>query len=279
MEESQVHPLPLATPICDLNHVPFAAIRYDDALEKMASLIETREPSFIITANLNYLMLADRHPELDAVNRQAALIVADGMPLVWMSRWKENPLPERIAGSDLIFDLSRLAAERGYSLFLLGGDPGVADRAAVELERKYPGLRVVGTACPPFRELDRHELDALAQQIRDANPDLLIAALSQPKGEMFIARNFRDWKVPLCAQLGMSMDLVVGRVSRAPLWMQRNGLEMVYRLAQEPRRLFGRYRRNFFFLARLIATDFAAAVSNLVRRVFSRKPARDRDTA
>jgi N-acetylglucosaminyldiphosphoundecaprenol N-acetyl-beta-D-mannosaminyltransferase len=278
MEESQVCPQPPITPICHLNHVPFAAIRHDEAIEMMASLIENRDPSFIITANLNYLMLADRHPELDAVNRQAAIIVADGMPLVWMSRWKENPLPERIAGSDLIFDLSRLAAERGYSLFLLGGDPGVADRAAVELERKYPGLRVVGTACPPFRELERHELDELAKQIRDANPDLLITALSQPKGEMFIAQNFRDWRVPLCAQLGMSMDLVVGRVSRAPLWMQRNGLEMAYRLAQEPRRLFGRYSKNFFFLIRLIATDCGAAVSNLARRGSARKTLHDRDS-
>lgn len=279
MNDSQTRPTLPAVPICELNKVPFAAIRYNEAVERVAALIESRGPAFLITANLNYLMLADRMPSLEEATRQAALIVADGMPLVWMSRWKETPLPERIAGSDLIFDLSALAAERGYSLFLLGGAPGVADEAAVELQRKYPGLRVVGTACPPFRELSRDELDALADQIRAAKPDLLFGAFSQPKGDLFLARNHRDWGVPVSVQLGMSLDLVIGRISRAPRWMQRSGLEMAYRLAQEPRRLFGRYARNFLFLLRWGASEAAAGLAGRVRRMLARKPAHDRDTA
>jgi N-acetylglucosaminyldiphosphoundecaprenol N-acetyl-beta-D-mannosaminyltransferase len=227
----------------------------DEAVAAIGALIEAREPSYLVSVNLNYAMLTHRDPRLRAVNDGAALALADGMPLLWAARWRGTPLPERVAGSDLIFALAALAAERGYGVFLLGGAPGVADAAAANLRARYPGLRVVGTASPPFRELTAAELDELIATIRAARPDLLIAAFGQPKGELWIAEHHRALGVPFCAQLGAALDFAAGRVHRAPKLLRRTGLEWAFRLAQEPRRLGGRYLSNFLFLARTFVRD------------------------
>lgn len=230
--------------------LPLARLDRARLLEAVDDLIRSGGASYVITANLNYAMLTDRHPDLRPINAGAAFVVADGMPLVWMSRLRGTPLPGRVAGSDLVFDLSRLAAERGYGLFLLGAAPGVADRAAANLRARYPGLRVVGVESPPFREPTASEEAALIARIREARPDILIVCLGQPKGERWIARHVEALGVPLCIQLGASVDFAAGRVRRAPRWMQAAGLEWAFRLALEPRRLAGRYLSNGLFLLR-----------------------------
>ena len=174
--------------------------------------------------------------------------MADGKPLVWASRMQGTPLPERVAGSDLIFHLCEEAAE-GFRVFLLGGGEGVAEQAAQRLVERYPGLQIVGTECPPFRELTPDEEAALLDRIRRAAPDLLFVAFGQPKGERWIIRHLEGLGVPVSVQVGASLDFAAGRVRR-PRWMQKSGLEWVFRLSLEPQRLAGRYARNAWFIFR-----------------------------
>src|SRR5262249_36020167 len=200
-------------------------------------LVCAGRPAFVVTANLHYTMLTARHPELRAVNRRAAFVVADGMPLVWASRWHGTPLPERVAGSDLFPALCALAAERGWGVFLLGGAPAVARAAADRLCERHPGLRIAGVASPPFRPMTEREHAALVAQVRTAKPELLFPAFSQPHGEQWLAAHHEELGVPACLQVGAAIDFLAGRVPRAPRLLQKLGLEWAYRLWREPRRL------------------------------------------
>ena len=229
--------------------MPYSLLR---ALERIDRLIADGKPSYFITANLHYAMLSAEIPRLREVNSQAAFILADGMPLVWASRLLKEPLPERVAGSDLIWKMAERAAERGYRLYLLGGAPGIAEEAAKKLEARYPGLSIAGTACPPFRKWTLEEEAAIVDRIRASRPHILLVAFGQPKGELWIAEHREKLMVPLCVQVGASLDFVAGKVRRAPRWIQRSGMEWAYRLAQEPRRLVGRYARNIRFLVRML---------------------------
>jgi len=157
--------------------IPLARVTSDQAVSLVDRLIERRRPGFFITANLHYAMLTGRHRQLAAVNDRAAFILADGMPLVWYSRLGRRPLPERVTGADLIYRLCRRAAEKRHRVFLLGGAEGVARQAAENLCRRYPGLKIVGTEAPPFRQLTPEEHQQMIARIRRARPDLLLVAL------------------------------------------------------------------------------------------------------
>lgn len=224
-----------------------------DALLAVERLIAQNEPAFIITANVNYAMLSAGDPRLHEVNRQAAFLLADGMPLVWASRWKRTPLPCRVAGSDLVPQLCARAADKHYRVFFLGGAPGVAEQAANSLLARHTGLEVAGIESPQLDELSETETEALKNRIHQSGAHILLAALGQPKGELWLAQHYQQLGVPLCVQIGASLDFVAGRVRRAPRWMQSSGLEWAYRLCQEPRRLAGRYARNAWFLGSLAA--------------------------
>jgi len=228
-----------------------------ETLDAVNRLIARGEPSFLITANLNYAMLTERDPELQAVNRKAAFIVADGMPLVWASRGTDRRLPERVAGSDLLFELARAAAQRGHRVFLIGGRDGVADAAAARLKAHAPGLNVVGIEVPPFHKQTPEQEAAMIARIRNAKPDILIGAFSQPFGEKWLAANVERLGVPACVQLGASLDLAAGLVRRSPRWVARLGLEWGFRMAVEPRRLGRRYLRNLTFLARYLLSHLS----------------------
>ncbi len=247
--------------------LPLAPWTREEAVEAVLALIEAGRPSFFITANLHYAMLSDRSAELRAVNARAAFLLADGAPLVWASRWRQTRLPERVAGSDLIFDLCAAASAKGLGVFLLGGPPGVAEEASRHLQERYPGLRVVGTACPPHRPLNVEEHSDLMAQIREARPDLLFVAFGQPKGELWIDQHREALEVPVSVQVGASLEFVTGRVRRAPRWMQRIGLEWAYRTWLEPRRLAPRYARNALFLLNRATRDL---LNTAFRTIFIR---------
>jgi N-acetylglucosaminyldiphosphoundecaprenol N-acetyl-beta-D-mannosaminyltransferase len=233
--------------------VPFAPLSMHEAISAIGSLIAAGRPSCVITGNVHYAMLSHENADLRAINNQAAFVLADGAPLVWASRWQGSALPERVAGADLIFELSAEAARKGYRLFLLGGADGVAEEAGRRLRDRYPGLQIVGTACPPFRQPTPEEEAALIECIRVAKTDILFVAFGQPKGERWIQRHLQALAVPVCVQIGASLDFAADRVRRAPRWMQKCGLEWAFRLWLEPRRLFGRYARNAWFIAQMIA--------------------------
>ena len=236
-------------PPVDIWGLPLAPLTLPETVTLIDSWIIDRTPRYIITANVHYAMLAANDPRLGPVTRDAALVLADGMPLVWAARGR---LPERVAGSDLVPAICERAAERGYRVFLLGAAPGIAEQAAANLKTRFAGLIVAGTLAPQFRELTAAEMAELIATVNAARPDLLFVAFGQPKGENWVAEHYRALGVPITMQIGATLDFIAGRISRAPRWVQRIGLEWAYRLLREPRRLIGRYFRNGLFVTRKV---------------------------
>lgn len=232
--------------------LPLTPFTFDQTLDAVDRLIEAGTTSFFVTANLHSAMVAEQNPAFAEAIRRAAFVLADGMPLVWASRLRGRPLPERVAGSDLVPALCARGAEHGRSVFLLGGAPGVAAAAAKVLEERFPGLRVVGAECPPFRPPTPEEDAALVGRIRAAAPDLLFVAFGQPKGELWIAEHLDRIGVPVSVQVGGSLEMLTGTIRRAPRVVQRTGLEWAWRIAMEPRRLGPRYAANAAFLMRRV---------------------------
>ena len=239
--------------------VPFSRLTLEETLQHVERLIQNRQPGYFITANLNYNMLTYRHPELRQVNDDAAFIVCDGMPIVWRSRFTTRPLPERVAGSELIYAITQWAAHHGHRIYFLGGAPGVAQSASDQLAARYPGLQIAGVCSPPFRPLSDDEQQEILADIRATAPDIVYVAFGQPKGELWMAKNYKRIGAPVCVQIGASFDFVAGGVARAPMWVQKVGFEWCYRLLQEPRRLVGRYWQNAVFLLRSLSQEIISA--------------------
>lgn len=242
-------------PTVDVWGLPFAQVTLRQTLDHIGQMIIDRVPRFIITANLNYAMLAASQNDLASLSRQAAMILADGQPIVWRSRLHRRQLPERVAGSELIYRLGQQSAQRGWRLYFLGAAPGIAQACADNLCRLYPGCQIAGVDSPPFRALSAAESARQLDRIREAKPDILMVAFGQPKGEMWIAQHYKELGVPVSMQLGASFDFVAGAAKRAPKLFQRTGLEWAYRMAHDPRRLVPRYCGNAAFLCKALLAD------------------------
>ena len=199
----------------------------------------------VVTVNIDHMVRCRRDPAYRSLVDRAELVVADGMPLVWASRLQGTALPERVAGSSLTLSLAADLAEKGRSLFLLGGNPGVAEAAGRVLAERFRGLRIAGIYCPPFGfEQDQTEMQRIREALGATRPDVIYVALGSPKQEWLIDQ-FRKQQPDLSTAwwlgIGISLSFITGEVHRAPWWVQRLGLEWVHRMAQEPRRLFRRY--------------------------------------
>ncbi|MBW3655442.1 MAG: WecB/TagA/CpsF family glycosyltransferase [Gemmatimonadetes bacterium] len=199
-------------------------------------------PAYVVTPNAHHVALLRESSRFRRAYADAALSVADGISLVWASRVLGRPLPERVAGVDLFEDVCAAAAGGGIRVFLLGGRPAAAEEAARVLRRQYPGLEVAGTHCPPFGfENDPAEAERVAQAVRAAAPHVLFVALGAPKQEVWLQDNLPSLGVPVGVGVGAAFDFVSGQVRRAPRWMRRAGLEWLFRVMVEPRRLWKRY--------------------------------------
>lgn len=218
------------------------AVTMDGAVSRVMSELDRASGGYVMTPNLDNLRGVLRSPQLWQLAEQADLRVADGRPLVWASRLQGTPLPTRVAGSDLIFSISAAAAQRGRTVFLLGGSPGTADRAADELRRRYPGLTIAGTHCPPMGFESRVDaMKDLLVELHLANPDVVFIGMPFPKAGDLVRRIREEFPATWFLGLGISFSFVCGDIQRAPSWMQRLGLEWLHRLIQEPRRLGRRY--------------------------------------
>jgi len=207
----------------------------------MSELAEGRG-GWVITPNLDHLRRAGHDPEFRAMLTEADLVVADGMPLVWASRLQGTPLPERVAGSSLVWSLAEAAARAGRSLYLLGGDPGAAEKAAKVLTGRYPDLRIAGTDCPPMGfDRDPDRIEQTIQKVLDARPDIVYVGLGSPKQERLIRQAKSRLPHVWWLGVGISLSFIAGDVKRAPRWVQKLGLEWAHRLVQEPGRLAKRY--------------------------------------
>jgi N-acetylglucosaminyldiphosphoundecaprenol N-acetyl-beta-D-mannosaminyltransferase len=239
-------------PRLDLGGILVDQIDLTTAVSRIEQFLRSGQPHQVVTVNLDFLSIASRDPEFRATLNSADLAVADGMPLVWLSRLRGQPLAERVAGVELVTESCRLAAEQRRGVFLLGAGPGIAEAAGRRLEGIYPGLRVAGTYSPPVGPLHRRENQRMVQMIREANPDFLFVALGAPRQDLWIREHQHELQVPVAMGVGCVLDLLAGTVKRAPVWMQRTGLEWAFRLVQEPTRLWRRYLVNDLpMLARL----------------------------
>lgn len=212
-----------------------------ETLEHIERFIAEGKPRRIVTVNLEYLRHARSTPGFREALDAADLAVADGVPLLWASRLFRRPLPERIAGVDLAEQCARLAAEKGYRLFLLGAGPGVAQSAAQTFRRRFPGLQAVSCYTPPIGDFSPEDEERMRQAIAAAKPDILLVALPTPRQELWNHANAQRWNVPVVIGVGAAFDMLSGEIARAPMWMQQHGLEWAFRLAMEPRRLWKRY--------------------------------------
>ncbi|MFB6271909.1 MAG: WecB/TagA/CpsF family glycosyltransferase [Salinibacter sp.] len=226
-----------------LFNLPIHDVSSDEAVGVILQFLDEGSIGrFVVTTNAHHVVVLRRDPDLRRVYQRADLGLADGMSVVWASCLLRRPLRARVAGSDLFPRLCAAAAERGDRVFLLGAAPGVADRAAARLRRRHPGLHVVGTYAPPSG-FERHpsENEAIVRMIQEQTPDLLFVALGFPKQERWIAQHAEACGVSVAMGVGAAFDFVAGVRRRAPNWMQRAGLEWLYRLMQEPGRLAYRY--------------------------------------
>ncbi|HUS14108.1 MAG TPA: WecB/TagA/CpsF family glycosyltransferase [Chloroflexia bacterium] len=211
-------------------------------LRQIDTFVRSGSPHQIVTVNVDFLNIAHQDHSFVRLLNDAAVSVPDGMPLLWVSRVVGQRLPERITGTDLLCGCAELAAREGYRMFLLGAAPGVADHAAQVLTTRYPGLQIVGTYSPPEQgDFDADENARIVEVVRAARPDMLFVALGTPKQEKWIYTNLQDLGVPVCIGVGGVFNFITGRIQRAPEAMQRAGMEWLFRLCLEPRRLWRRY--------------------------------------
>lgn len=213
-----------------------------ETLKEIDKLIQKKNCSYVVTPNVDHIVRLEKDEELQKVYKNASLILTDGKPLIWISKWYKTPIKEKISGSDLFPNVCELAANKNYTMYLLGAAEGVADIAAKNLMKKYPGLHVVGTYSPPFGfEKNEQEMNKIKTQIQAVHPDILIVGLGCPKQEKFMYYHCKELGVPISFGLGASIDFEAGNIKRAPKWMSNHGLEWLYRFSKEPKRLFKRY--------------------------------------
>lgn len=232
-----------AAPVSILG-VPFDHVTMPQAIAAIEEMIAARRPHYIATANVDFVVQSLEDTELRRILLEADLVLCDGTPLVWVSHWLDNPLPERVAGADLVPQLLGVAAEKGYRIFFLGGKPEVAARAVERLQTKYPSIDIAGHYSPPFAPLEKMNHAEIGHRIRAAQPDILFVSFGCPKAEKWISMNYQALGVPVSMGVGATIDFLAGEVKRAPVWMQRAGLEWVFRFAQEPGRLGPRYAKD-----------------------------------
>jgi exopolysaccharide biosynthesis WecB/TagA/CpsF family protein len=254
----------------DLFGINVHNLSFDEAVDRIIAMCRGGEPRYVVTPNVDHVMKARRDERLRLIYERADLSLADGMPLVWAAKILGRPLKDKVSGSDLFEALCRQAARHDLGVFLLGAAPGVAHKAGVILEKRCPGLRIVGTLSPRLdADGSSPDNDMMAARIAEAKPDLLFAAFGSPKQEYWIARHHRKMGVPVVIGVGASFDFVAGVQRRAPRWMQRAGLEWTWRLAHDPRRLWRRYLVDDLPFIKLLAAAVLA-------RAFGRPDGKDR---
>jgi N-acetylglucosaminyldiphosphoundecaprenol N-acetyl-beta-D-mannosaminyltransferase len=196
----------------------------------------------VCTPNVDDIAQAQRDQEFRDVLNSADLAVADGMGVVYASRLLGTPLPQNVGGRPLLIDFCQSAAAAGYSIFFLGSMPGIAEKAAERLKQKFQGLVIAGTYSPPynFERIVTENEKALSAVVR-CRPDAMFVALGSPRQQKWIRQHLALLNVPVCVAIGSSFDVISGHMRRAPVWMTEVGMEWLFRLVQEPRRLWKRY--------------------------------------
>lgn len=217
-------------------------ITLQETLTTVEQMIQDNKKAYVVAVNVDVIIKIEQDDYLKKIVDEADIVLTDGKPLIWISKLHKRPVKEKVSGSDLVPSLCALSAEKKYTVFILGGREGIAEKARQQLEKTYPDIRIVGTYAPRFGfEQDEKELDKINGLISEAHPELLIVCLGCPKQEKYIYENYQKYnaKVSICA--GATVDFLAGNVKRAPQWVSELGFEWFYRFLQEPKRMFKRY--------------------------------------
>jgi N-acetylglucosaminyldiphosphoundecaprenol N-acetyl-beta-D-mannosaminyltransferase len=220
------------------------AINMKQALDTIESWIARSQPHYVCVSSVHGVMESQRDKNLRRIHNAAGLVTPDGMPLVWLIRRQGFNHVERVYGPDLMLALCEHSVSKGYRHFFYGGVEGVPERLADSLRRRFPKLQIAGSYSPPFRPLTGEEDKQTVQMINETNPDIVWVGLSTPKQERWMADHVHRLTAPVLIGVGAAFDFHSGRKKQAPPWMQRNGLEWLFRLVNEPQRLWRRYLVN-----------------------------------
>lgn len=232
-----------ARPRVDVLGVHVDALDLSQAVDEITRWIEEGAQNYVCVTGVHGVMECQRDSQLRAIHNDSGLTAPDGMPMVWAGRFA-GLSGGRVYGPDLMLAVLGRAAERGWTSYLYGGGPGVAEQLRERLQDLVPGARVVGCWTPPYRPLTPEEDDAVVADINRCAPDLVWVGLSTPKQERWVAAHVGRVHAPVLIGVGAAFDLHAGQLRQAPPWMQRSGLEWAFRLAIEPRRLWRRYLSN-----------------------------------
>lgn len=214
----------------------------NEALQAIEQLIQEKKSAYVVTPNVDHIVQLETNKELQEAYKNASLILVDGKPLLWIANWYGTPIKEKISGSDLFPLLCKMAAEKRYKMFFLGAAMGVAAKAAENLMHKFRGLQVVGTYSPSFGfEKNPTEIDKIKSMIKKSGAEILVVGLGCPKQEVFMYQHCAELGIPISFGLGASFDFEAGNIKRAPRWMANHGLEWLFRITQDPKRMAKRY--------------------------------------
>lgn len=237
-----------------IDGTPIDNVTMEEAIQFVDDHIDRRRGLLVVTPNVDHLLRLRQDEEFRRAYTDAGLVLADGVPLLWLARIQGTPLKAKVSGSDFLVEFCRLAAQRGRRVFFVGGREGVARQAADVLKRNFPGLMVAGTYCPSEGFEDKEDENRhIIETVKHQEPDILFVAAGTPKQEKWLLHYWPQLDPIVCIGVGAGFDFVSGRIRRAPRWMRNGGLEWLWRLAHEPRRLFYRYIiEDFPFFLRLL---------------------------
>ena len=217
----------------DILGVKVDAVTMNQAVERVISLINEKNPAIVATANAEMLLRASHDEELKNILNDASLVVPDGAGTVWAAHYLGKSMPERVAGFDLVQELMKIAPAHDLKFFLFGAAPNVADKAKIKAESLYPGIKIVGTRNGYFKTADEPEI---VSQIKNSGANILLAALGVPKQEKWLAKFKNQLNIPVSIGVGGTFAVLAGIVRRAPLWMQKARLEWLFRALLQPSR-------------------------------------------
>jgi N-acetylglucosaminyldiphosphoundecaprenol N-acetyl-beta-D-mannosaminyltransferase len=228
--------------------LPFHLMTMADTVAEAIRVVEERTPRYFVTANADFVAQAYENKRLRDIVIHAHRAVCDGMPLIWLSRLFPPALPERVAGSDFVFELFREGNDRGWRFFFLGSDEPTLAKASQILRQRYPGMILAGAFSPPIAKVEEWPNETITSLIQETKPDVLLVAVGCPKQEYWIDAFSKSLGIPLSVGIGASLDFIAGKQVRAPRWMQKAGLEWVWRMLTDPGRLVARYWKDFRYL-------------------------------